>query len=75
MRPSGIQPLHGIRSRTRWIRMATVLARPLFPLFRVLFPGQVITTEELARAMLRLVREGHPKRVLESRDLRDFGQA
>lgn len=75
VRPAAIQPLHGIRSRTSWIRVATVLMRPLFPLVRALFPGQVITTEELGRAMLRLAREGHPKPVLESRDLRDLGRA
>ena len=75
VRPAALQPLHGIRSRTAWIRMATVLMKPLFPLARLLAPGQVLTTEELGRAMLRLAREGHPKAVLESRDLRDLGKA
>lgn len=75
VRPAAIQPLHGIRSRTAWIRVATALMKPFFPALRALFPGQVITTEELGRAMLRLAREGHPKPVLESRDLRALGKA
>lgn len=75
VRPAAIQPLHGIRSRTGWIRVGTSLMKPLFPLVRALWPGQVITTEELGRAMLRLAREGHAKRILESPDLREFGKA
>ncbi len=75
VRPAAIQPLHGIRSRTGWIRAATVLMKPFFPLVRLLAPGSLVTTEELGRAMLRLAREGHPKGILESRDLRQLGKA
>jgi hypothetical protein len=33
----------------------------------------VITTEELGRAMIRVAREGAPKRILENRDLIALG--
>lgn len=75
VRPAAIQPLDGIRSRTGWIRVGTALMKPFFPLVRALVPGQVVTTAELGRAMLRLARQGHPRPVLESHDLRDLGKA
>lgn len=61
-------------SRTRWTRISYVVFRPLLPLIRVLAPGGVITTEELGRAMIRVAREGAPKRVLENRDMRALGE-
>ena len=61
--------MHGEVSRTRWTRIAYILFRPLLPLIRAVAPSAVITTEELGRAMIRLAREGAPKRVLEPRDI------
>ncbi len=43
------------------------------PLVRAIAPGAVISTEELGRAMIRAARQGAPKRVLETRDLRALG--
>ncbi|MFL5542618.1 MAG: NAD-dependent epimerase/dehydratase family protein [Longimicrobiaceae bacterium] len=68
-RPAAIIPLHGITSRTRWIRLATTVLRPVFPALKALFPNHVTTTEQLGRAMLKVAREGYPKPVLESRDI------
>jgi uncharacterized protein YbjT (DUF2867 family) len=67
-RPGFIQPLHGIRSRTRWYRLAYAITTPLYPLF-ARFRGAVTTTEQLGRAMIAVARNGFPKRVLESRDI------
>ena len=58
---------------TRWTRIAYAVFWPLLPLVRAIAPGAVISTEELGRAMIRAAREGGPKRVLESRDLRALG--
>jgi len=68
-RPSFIQPLHGIRSRTGWYQLLYAVFRPLAPLVRTLFPGAILTTESLGRAMLLAARQGAPKEVLEARDL------
>jgi len=65
-RPGYIQPLHGIRSSTKWTRVAYVVAAPLYPLWKALFPKYVTTTEELARAMLRVARRGGAKRIVEA---------
>ena len=51
-------------------RVLYALGRPLFPLLRWAFPNQVLTTEDIGRAMLNAVRLGYPKRVLEPPDIR-----
>lgn len=68
-RPAAIQPLHGIRSKTKLYRAFYVIATPLFPILKRLFPRYVTTTEQLGRAMIKVVREGPPKRVLEPADI------
>lgn len=72
-RLAALRPMHGEVSRTRWTRITYKLFWPLLPLVRAIFPGAVITTEELGRAMIRTAREGAPKRVLENRDLIALG--
>jgi uncharacterized protein YbjT (DUF2867 family) len=69
MRPGFIQPMHGIRSRTRLYALGYTVGAPLFPLLRRFAPAYVTTTEQLGRAMLRLAKAGAPKRVLETRDI------
>jgi uncharacterized protein YbjT (DUF2867 family) len=68
-RPGVIQPLHGARSKTRSYRVIYALAKPLLPLLRALFPGQVLTTESVGRAMLAVARHGAPQAVLEVGDI------
>ena len=67
-RPGGIVPLHGVTSRTPWIRIALALTKPLHGVFR-LFPGYVTTSEQLGRAMIAVARDGHPSPILETRDI------
>src|SRR5580698_4735067 len=50
-RPAGIQPLHGITSKTKSYRILYALTKPLLPLL-ALFPKYMTTTEQLGRAML-----------------------
>ncbi len=68
-----LRAMHGEVSKTRWTRIAYAVFRPLLPLVRAIAPGAVISTEELGRAMIRAARQGAPKRVLETRDLRALG--
>ena len=68
-RPAAIIPLHGITSRTRWIRIANTVLKPVFPALKALLPSYVTTTEQLGRAMLKVAREGYPKPVIEARDI------
>jgi uncharacterized protein YbjT (DUF2867 family) len=68
-RPAVIQPLHGIKSRTRLYRVLYSITEPLLPLLRRIMPGYISTTEQIGRAMLIVARQGAPKRILESRDI------
>jgi len=71
-RPGLIVPLHGIKSKTKVYRIFYALLKPVLPLAWRAFPNQVVTTEELGRAMLTMARRGSEKRVLETQDLRDL---
>jgi len=68
-RPAGIQPLHGIRSKTAWYQAVYVAAAPLLTLLHRVAPTYVTTTEQVGRAMIKVARDGYPKPVLESEDI------
>jgi uncharacterized protein YbjT (DUF2867 family) len=68
-RPAGIQPLHGIRSKTAWVQTIYVVAAPLLSLLNRIAPNYMTTTEQVGRAMIRVARDGYPKPVLESEDI------
>lgn len=68
-RPAGIQPLHGIKSKTASYRILYSIARPLLPLLRTIAPGYLTTTEQVGRAMLIVAKRGAESPVLESRDI------
>lgn len=69
VRPAFIQPMHGIVSRTKMYRAFYAVSGPIFPLLRLVASGHVTTTEQLAKAMLAVVRTAPTQRVLEQRDL------
>jgi uncharacterized protein YbjT (DUF2867 family) len=69
LRPGAIQPLHGIRSKTRAYRLFYGLAGPLLTVLRRFAPQWILTTDSLGRAMIAIGRHGAGKAVLESRDL------
>ncbi len=68
-RPAGIQPLHGVRSRTAWIQAIYVVAAPLLSYLARTSPKFMTTSEQLGRAMIKVARNGYPKPVLESEDI------
>jgi uncharacterized protein YbjT (DUF2867 family) len=68
-RPGFIQPLKGVRSKTRLYQAFYDLAGPLFPLLRRLLPRHVTTTASVGRAMIEVAAHGHVKRVLENPDI------
>jgi len=70
-RPAFIQPLHGIRSRTKVYNVLYAVLGPLVPLVKRLAPGYVTTTEQLGRAMITVVKRGSSKRIQESQDINE----
>ena len=64
-RPGFIQPLHGIRSKTRLYQTIYTILNPILPLLKSAFPKYITTTEQLGRAMLRVAKQrlsqSHPR--------------
>jgi uncharacterized protein YbjT (DUF2867 family) len=67
-RPGFIQPMKGIKSRTRLYRILYIIFTPLYYLLKP-FPKLVTNTEKVGRAMIRVVRDGYEKRVLGNSDI------
>lgn len=68
-RPGAIEPLHGIKPKSRVYRLAYILLMPFLPLIRRLWPQSLTTTEQVGRAMIACARSGAPKRVLDVADI------
>ena len=68
-RPAYIQPLHGIRTKTGWYGAVYAVLAPLYPVWKLLFPKYVTTTECVGRAMLQVAKRGAPNSVLENLDI------
>lgn len=68
-RPGMIQPLHGIRSRTRLYNILYPIFYPLILAAKVVVPSYITDTERVGQAMLRVARKGFPKKVLENPDI------
>jgi len=69
LRPAGIQPLHGIRSKTGWVQAIYIGAAPLLSLLNRVAPNYMTTTEQVGRAMIKVARDGYVRPVLESWDI------
>jgi len=67
-RPAAIQPLHGITSKAKWVQAVYRVTNPLLSWMQR-FPKYITTTEKVGRAMIKVARQGYPKRVLESVDI------
>lgn len=75
LRPGLIQPLKGVRSRTRAYQAFYTATRPLLPLLRVILPDRITTTVAVGRALIHLAANGDAPRILETRDLNRLGGA
>ena len=71
-RPGYIQPLHGIRTKTKWYGALYAVMGPLYPIWKRLLPKYVTTTKCVGRAMLNVVRHGAPKHFLENQDINEL---
>jgi uncharacterized protein YbjT (DUF2867 family) len=71
-RPAAIVPLHGIKSKTKLYQTFYVLTGPLLPWMHARWPKYVTSTEQVGRAMLKVAKQGAPKRVLENLDINNL---
>jgi uncharacterized protein YbjT (DUF2867 family) len=68
-RPGLIQPLHGIRSRTKLYNALYPALWPIMMGAKLLAPRQITDTRRLGRAMLSVARKGFPRRILDNPDI------
>jgi uncharacterized protein YbjT (DUF2867 family) len=73
-RPGYIQPMHGERSSTKWTRVGYAIFAWLYPVWKILFPSYVTTTEDLGRAMIRVAKHGAEKRILETPEISEIAR-
>ena len=71
-RPPGIQPLHGVRSKTGWVNAIYAVTAPLLSWLVRVAPNHMTTSERMGRAMISVVRNGYPRPILESADINRF---
>ena len=71
-RPAGIQPLHGVRSKTGWINAVYAVTAPLLAVMVRATPHYMTTSERLGRAMIKVARDGYSRPILESADINTF---
>ena len=74
-RPGYIQPLRGIRSKTRWYQVMYDLLGPLYPVLRRVFPAYVTTTVNIGRAMIQVAVAGFSKPILLSADINQLADS
>ncbi len=68
VRPAGIQPIH-INKNTALINK--ILA-PVYPLLKLVAPSLVISSAELAKAMLYILKNGYGKTIIENAELKQI---
>ena len=68
-RPGYIQPMKGVKSRTRLYRWTYTVLGPLYPVLKTFFPHFVTTTQNVGLAMIRVVTTGYIQSILENKDI------
>jgi uncharacterized protein YbjT (DUF2867 family) len=69
IRPGAIVPLHGVKSKTRFVQAVYTVLGPLLPALYRFFPQYVTTSEQVGRAMLKVANDGAVKSILETSDI------
>lgn len=68
-RPSFIQPLDGIRSRTKLYNVLYPLLYPVMLAMKAFSPQNITDTRRIGRAMLNIAKRGFPVKILENPDI------
>jgi uncharacterized protein YbjT (DUF2867 family) len=73
-RPAAIQPMYGVRSKTKLYQFFYDALGPLLTLARRWFPQYVTTTERVGRAMIAVAKRNGGRAVLENVDIERVGK-
>jgi len=71
-RPGYIQPMRGIRTKTRIYQALYTGLSWLYPVFEKVMPNQITTTEKHGKAMIAVVDKGHAKKILHAKEINDL---
>jgi uncharacterized protein YbjT (DUF2867 family) len=74
-RPGIIQPLDGIKSRTRLYNILYPVLYPVMVLAKLVAPGSLTNTRRVGQAMLRVARTGFSKKILDNQDINQVAAA
>ena len=69
-----IQPMNGIKSKTKLYNLIYAIAKPIYPLLKKFAPNFVTNTDKVGQAMINVVIYGNPKTKLENRDINKLSQ-
>jgi hypothetical protein len=70
-RPGFIQPMRGIRSKTKLYQTFYNISTPLYPLLKRIFPKSLINTDQIGLAMINLVEKGSSKKWFYNKDINE----
>lgn len=73
-RPGFIQPVKGVRSKTKIYQALYAVMTPMYPVLKALFSSQLVTTEEVGRAMLNVIGRGYEKSILAPKDILELAK-
>jgi uncharacterized protein YbjT (DUF2867 family) len=68
-RPGMIEPMDGIRSRTRLYNVLYPVLYPVLLIMKAVAPQSVTSTRRVGRAMINIARTGYPKQILGNPDI------
>lgn len=74
-RPGFIQPMRGIKSKTRLYQSLYNVVSPMYPVLNRLFPKFVTNTDKVGMAMLNAMSKGYDKKWLENRDINKLAES
>lgn len=72
-RPGGIRPGKGIKSRTPLYNTFLPLVKILYPVFKVLAPNSITTSEAIGQAMIHVAEKGSNLKHLSSKEINQLG--
>lgn len=72
-RPGYIQPMDGLKSKTKLYNIIYLFTKPFYFLLKRL-PNTITNTRTLGRAMVNVVVNGSDKKILNPRDINDLGR-
>ncbi|WKK65584.1 epimerase [Lutimonas zeaxanthinifaciens] len=72
-RPGYIQPLRGIKSKTKWYALLYLIFKPIYLLLKH-FPATATNTTNMGLAMINILSGNYQKKILENTDINELAQ-